>query len=128
MCALGEGAEELDGVDRDDLAAVAVAEAAAGRAGEMERERHVVDRRPLGDEVLHEATVVLGVEVEAVAERVGDVDAVHPHVAGEADVEQVGDRLLADDGQVEQLAVRDEAGELRASADRLRATSRPTRR
>ncbi len=113
MGALGESAQELDGVDRDDLAAFAVAEAAAGGSGEVERERHVVDRRPLGDVVRHQPTVVLGVEVEPVSEGVGDVDAMHPHVAGEADVEEIRNRLLADDGQVEHLAVRDEAGELR---------------
>ena len=62
----------------------------------------VVDRGPLGDEVLHEAAVVVGVEVEAVSDRVGDVDAVHPDVTGEADVEEVRERLLADDRQLQQ--------------------------
>ncbi len=85
----GEDADEFDGVDVDTLAVGAVAEFPAGRALQHELERLAVNRRPLRDDVRDEAAVMVGGQVHVAAGRHADVDAVGPHVAGEADVEEV---------------------------------------
>lgn len=93
----GQHPAQLDGVQLDDLA-VAAGVGAAGRAGQPQGEGLVVQRRPLGHDVGDEAAVVLGREDDGPPHGAGQVDPVHPHVAGEAGVEQVADRLPAEVG------------------------------
>ena len=56
----GERADEIDGVDLDVLATVALAEGPAGRAVEHELERLAVERGPFGDDVGDQPAVVVG--------------------------------------------------------------------
>ena len=49
--------------------------------------------RPFGDDVGHDATVVVGGRLEGTVDSSAQVDTVHPHVAGKADVVEVADRL-----------------------------------
>src|ERR1017187_1337667 len=72
--ATGEDADELDGVDVDSLAVGAVAELAAGRAFQHQLKGLAMDRRPFGDDVGHEAAVVVGGQVHLAAGRHADVD------------------------------------------------------
>ena len=60
----------------------------ASRTGEAQIERPPVPGRPLGDDVGHEHAVVVSSGDEVGAGRTADVDAVHPRVAGEDDVDQ----------------------------------------
>ena len=62
----------------------------------VERERLTMRARPLGDDVGHDPAVVVGIDVDRLGRGPSQVDAVHPHVTGEADVEEVGERLPAD--------------------------------
>ena len=73
-----------------------MAELAAGRTLEHELEGLAVEGRPLGDDVGDEPAVVLRGRVHVVAGGGADVDAVGPHVAGEADVEEVLQRCPTD--------------------------------
>src|SRR5438309_768357 len=84
-----ECSTELDGVDRDRVALIACGVRAACRAREGERERLAVAPRPLGHDVADDAAVVLGRQRELATRGVRDVDAVHPGIAREDDVEQV---------------------------------------
>ena len=54
----GEGADEVEGVDLDSFAVVALGELAAGGALEDELERFTVDASPLGHDVSDQAAVV----------------------------------------------------------------------
>src|SRR5437867_11653081 len=92
----GQDADEVDGVDVDALAAEALAELVAGRALEHQLEGLAMDRGPLADDIGDESPVVIGGGVHVAAGRLADVDAVGPHVAGEAHVEQVLERSPAD--------------------------------
>jgi hypothetical protein len=118
------------GVDGLWFAAVAGGEGAAGRTGEHERVRLAVAPGPFGEDVGDDASVVLGRELRVRAGRPGDVDAVHPDLAGEAHVEQVPQRLPADadtepgaDGQQRQRA--DRRGHPAASRQRSRGVPLP---
>src|SRR2546423_5354825 len=91
-----EGADEGEGVDLDAFAVAPLGELAAGGAVEHELEGPAVDARPLGDDVTHEAAVVVGGEVHRAVDGRVDVDAMGPDVAGEADVEQVLERCPTD--------------------------------
>src|SRR5437667_12214752 len=82
-------ADEFDGVDVDALTVQPLAVLPAGRPFEGELEELTVDRRPLGDDVGDEATVMIRGEIHRAARRRADVDSVGPHVAREADVEEV---------------------------------------
>ena len=103
---------------------------AAGGPVELERERLAVGAGPLGDDVGDDATVVVGVEVDRFAGRGDKVDAVHPHVAGEADVEQVRQRLTTDRlGEARASGSRAiRRGSLRAGPQRARVSECPIRR
>ena len=91
----------------------------SGRAAEREGEGLAVGARPFGDDVGHDPAVVVGIDVERLGRCPGQVDAVHPHVAGEADVEEVGERLPADRGrEVEQGKPGDRAREPGAGPQR----------
>src|SRR5712691_11822780 len=94
--AAGQGADEVEGVDLDAFAVVALAELAAGGTFEHELERLAVDRCPLRDDVADEAAVVVGGEVHRPVGGRVDVDAMGPDVTGEADVEQVLERRPTD--------------------------------
>src|SRR5580692_10508484 len=94
--AAGERADEVEGVDVDALAALALAEGPAGRAVQDELERLPVDGGPFGDDVGDQPAVVVGGELHRPAGRAADVDAVAPGVAGEPHVEEVFERLPAD--------------------------------
>src|SRR4051794_4353513 len=85
----GQRADEVEGVDLDPLAVGALGVFAAGWAFEHELERLAVDAGPFGDDVGHQASVVIGGEVHRPADGRVNVDAVGPHVTREADVEQV---------------------------------------
>ena len=94
---------------------IPVHEGAAGGTVEDEGERLAVGGRPFGDDVGEDASVVDRVVVGFDGDGVGDVDPVSPHVAGEADVEQVRQRLTSDwFGQVQQLQAGDRPGHLGA--------------
>ena len=103
MTTFREDPAELDGVDVDVFAAGSSSERSSGRAAEREGEGLAVRAGPLGDDVGDDAAVVIGVDVECLGRRPGQIDAVHPDVAGEADVEEVADRLPSYGcGEVEQ--------------------------
>lgn len=84
--AAAERGDEVNGVDLDSFAAIALAELAAGGAFEDELERLAVDGRPFGDEVGHQAAVVVGGEEHFSTGRHADVDTVSPDVTGESHV------------------------------------------
>jgi hypothetical protein len=95
VAAAGEDPAELDGVHRHALT--------ARRPRQVEGAGLIVSGSPLGDDVGDNATVVPGVDVELPIGGAGKVDPVHPHVPGEARVEQVADPLPPDRlGQVQQ--------------------------
>src|SRR5438105_11809222 len=83
-----ERADEVERVHLDVFAAVALAERAAGSAGQVQVERLAVELCPLPDDVGDEASVVDGVDVHAPTGGGMDVDAVRPGVASEADFEE----------------------------------------
>jgi hypothetical protein len=56
---------------------------------------------PLGDDVGHDAAVVLGRQHEVAPGGAGGVDAVHPCIAQVDDVDQVAEGPLLDDGGVD---------------------------
>src|SRR5262249_21621240 len=91
-----EHADELDRVDLDALTADALRELAARGTLEHELEGLTVDRRPFSDDVRDEAAVVLGGELHGPVDGGMHVDAVRPHVAREADIEEILQRLPAD--------------------------------
>lgn len=95
FAAAGQERAELDGVDLDGLTVLACAVRTAGRARQSEAERLAVGAGPLRNDVGDEASVVSGIDVEFGTGGAGDVYPVHPDVAGEADVEQVRDRLTS---------------------------------
>ena len=96
VAALGQDPAELDGVHRDVLATAPARNCPPAGPPSVEDEGLAVGARPFGDDVGDEPAVVVGIEVERLAGRPRQVDAVHPDVAGEADVEEVGDRLAPD--------------------------------
>ncbi len=92
---------------------------ATGRTVQGEHEGLAVGGRPFGDQVGHDPAVVVPVEVEGGAGGPSQVDPVHPHVASEADVEEVGERLATDRRrQVEQGESGKRAGEPAAGSQR----------
>ena len=96
VTSFGQDPAELDGVHVDVLAAGFGSELPSGRPTEREGERLTVRARPLDNDVGHDPGVVVGIDVEWLGRCPSQVDAVHPHVTGEADVEEVGERLSAD--------------------------------
>jgi hypothetical protein len=103
VAALGQDPAELDGFHVDVLAARSGPVLASGRSGEGDGEGLTVGARPFGDDVGDDAAVVVGVEIERLGRCPSQVDPVHPHIAGEADVEEIGDKLAANrGGEVEQ--------------------------
>src|SRR2546423_1775747 len=67
-------------------------EGAAGRTLEDEMEGTVMSSRPFGYDVRDDATVVVAGQLHVPSGGDGDVESVHPRVAGIHDVEQVADR------------------------------------
>ena len=122
--ATGEDTDEVDGVDLDALAVDALAELAAGGALEHELERLAVDRGPLGDDVGDEATVVLGGERASSRPVAAQSRCGGPHVAGEADVEQVLERRPADRRPERDREVAHRRRRAPAALDRLRPDGR----
>src|SRR3954470_3601277 len=94
--AAGEDPGEVGGGGRLWFTTDAAAELPAGRAGQGERVGPAVAPGPLGDDVRDDPAVVLRGQLRRDARRPGDVEPVHPHVTGEAHVEEVADRLPAD--------------------------------
>src|SRR6201996_5512473 len=76
--AAGQRADEVDGVDLDVLAVVAVAEGTAGRPVKHQVEWLTVELRPFGHDVGDQPAVVVRLEVHRPAGRVADVDTVAP--------------------------------------------------
>ena len=77
-----EGADEVERVHLDVLAAVSLAERAAGGTCQVKRKRLSVELCPLPNDVGDQAPVVGGVKLHGAADNRVDVDAVRPDVAG----------------------------------------------
>src|SRR5664279_1868837 len=94
---MGNGTAKVGGVEFELRSARATGPGSARRAGEPQAERAAVALRPLVDDVVNENAVVLGGQYVGCAGGAGDVDAVHPGIAGEDDVDEIADRpvLLA---------------------------------
>src|SRR5205823_2144461 len=84
-----ERSTELDRVDGDRVAQIAGGVGAACWPCERQRERLTVAPCPLRDDIGNYAAVVLGRQRDLATGCVRDVDAMHPRVAREDDVEQV---------------------------------------
>ena len=101
----GDDPDELDGVHAGRRRRFAADERPARRPGELQQEGVDVRGGPVGDHVGHQSAVVLGGQLQGGAGGAGDVHPVHPHVAGEDEVDEVGDGAAA-----ERLAERDGYG------------------
>src|ERR1700722_7053860 len=121
--AAGQRPDEVDGVDLDVLAVMAVAEGAAGRPVKHQGERLTVELRPFGHDVGDQPAVVVRPEVHRPARRVADVDPVAPHVAGEPHVQQVPQRPPANGRSERQRGEPHRRRGSPAALDRLRAGS-----
>src|SRR5215510_8170816 len=88
----GEDPAELDRVEFERRPARAERPGAARRAGEVEPARLGVSLGPLGDDVGDQHAVVLRREPGRPAGGAADVDAVHPGVAGQDNVDGVAER------------------------------------
>ena len=86
--AAGTDAAALDGVhlDGDDVVEFVPDVGAAGGSGQLQAERVGVGGGPFGDDVGHDATVVVGGRQDVTVDGSAEVNAVHPYIAGEADV------------------------------------------
>ena len=93
--AAGEDAAAVDGVHVDAVGGGGRVSAidSAGGSGEVEREWVLVRGGPFGDDVGDDASVVGGRGVEGTADGAAEIDSVHPHVTGKADVVEVAERF-----------------------------------
>jgi hypothetical protein len=89
--ASGEDAATVDGVHFKAVTGIGRVsdKRAAGRPGEFKGEGIGVCRCPFSDDVGDEASVVLSGGIEGAADGSAQVDSMHPHVAGKADVVEV---------------------------------------
>jgi hypothetical protein len=85
----GKDTAEFDRVKRDGFTVRAGDERSSGCAGECDREWLAVSARPLGDGVGDDTPIMFGGEHRVAVDGAGDVDAMHPGVASQDDVEQV---------------------------------------
>lgn len=88
----GEDAGDLHSIDGDWLGTFARFELTASKSGEGQRVGLAVKARPIGDNVRDDAGVVLCAQLRGESCGPHRVDAVHPRVAGEADVEEAPKR------------------------------------
>ena len=88
---------ELDGVDLEAVAALADDESTSGRSGQREVDGSTVPVRPLDGDVADHRPIG-GVEGQVDAQRVGEVDAVEPRVAGQDLAEEPVERPPLVDG------------------------------
>src|SRR5581483_8704905 len=90
-----QDAAELHRVELVALATGPRRVGAASGPGKYEGEGLVVAARPLGNHIGDEPSVVSGAQHQLRAGSPSDVDAVHPGVAGQDDVEQIPERPRA---------------------------------
>ena len=125
VAAFGQDPAELNGIHVHVLATGTCSIVASGWAVEHKGEGLVVGVCPFGDY----AAIVIGIEIEWLARRLCQVDAVHPHVMGQADVKK-GKRAAG--GRRVQGDRAEEAGRWDAGAGSGQAgpwrSRRPTRR
>ena len=93
--AAGEDAAAVDGVhvDADNRGRRVSAIDSAGGSGEVEGEGVLVRGGPFGDDVGDDAPIVGSRSVEGAVDGAAEVDSMHPHVTGKADVVEVAERL-----------------------------------
>jgi len=89
VAAFGQVPAGLNGIHVHVLATGTCSIVASGWAVEHEGEGLVVGVCPFGD------YAAIGIEIEWLARRLCQVDAVHPHVTSQADVKKVGERPAA---------------------------------
>jgi len=111
-------------VDLDAFAVDALAELAARGPVEDQFERLPMDRSPLADDVGDEATVVIRGALHLAPRGHTDVDPVGPHVAREADVEEILERCPADGRTEREWQVPHREGGAPASLHRARTYGR----
>jgi hypothetical protein len=118
----GEDAAAVDGVHVDAFARGGWVSAVgpAGGSGELEGEWVLVRGGPFGDDVGDDASVVGGGCVEGAAYGAAEVDSMHPHVTGEADVVEVAERLPVLRSQPEERQRPDRSGHSTPGTKRLR--------
>ena len=120
--AAGEDAAAVDGVHVDAVARgdwVAAIDPAR-RTAEIEGEGVFVRGGPFGDDVGDDASILGSRSVEGAADGVAEVDSMHPHVTGEADVIEVSERLPHLRSGSEERQRPDRSGHAAPSVERFR--------